>query len=177
MPMIYDIAYWQMTFHKRMSYTKKCMVHTLIKSVNEASCMDVKPRIIHTFPSQIPLPFYMTYPGYMGANAEKELVKDMEYLQQAYPAEVRRYQRRVAEILDKMDYEGSMIYDEYPDFGGLRRMVEGIVKILQNENNELPEEERMPADKWAWMADMIQVLLCNEVYKRRHGGRRGRIFG
>lgn len=139
--------------------------------------MDYKPRILHTFPSQIPLPYYMTYPGYMGAQQERELVRDMEYLQQAYPGEVKRYQRRVAEILDKMDYEGSMIYDEYPDVGSLRRMVDGIIKILQNEDKELPEAEQMPSEKWDWMKDLIQVLLCNEIYKRRHGGRRGKIFG
>lgn len=139
--------------------------------------MDYKPRILHTFPSQIPLPYYMTHAGYMGAEREREMVRDMEYLQQAYPGEVKRYQRRVAEILDKMDYEGSMIYDEYPDVGSLRRMVDSIVKVLQNEDRELPQEEQMPAEKWEWLNDMIQVLLCNEIYKRRHGGRRGRIFG
>ncbi len=139
--------------------------------------MDYKPRILHTFPSQIPLPYYMTYPGYMGAKQERELVRDMEYLQQAYPGEVKRYQRRVAEILDKMDYEGSMIYDEYPDVGSLRRMVDGMIKVLQNEDEKLPEAEREPVEKWDWMRDLIQVLLCNEIYKRRHGGRRGKIFG
>lgn len=139
--------------------------------------MDYKPRILHTFPSQIPLPYYMTYPGYMGATQERELVRDMEYLQQAYPGEVKRYQRRVAQILDKMDYEGSMIYDEYPDVGSLRRMVDGIIKVLQNEDEKLPEAEREPSEKWDWMRDLIQVLLCNEIYKRRHGGRRGNIFG
>lgn len=135
--------------------------------------MDIKPKILHTFPGQIPLPFYMTYAGYMGANQELKLLQDMEYLQQAYPVEVKRFQRRVAEILDKMDYEGSMIYDEYPDFGSIQRLAEGIAKILQNEDSELPEDQQMPAEKWSWILDMIQVLVCNEIYKRRHGGRRG----
>ncbi len=139
--------------------------------------MDLKPKMFHTFPKAVPLPFYMTYPGYLGAEQERALLQDMEYLQQVYPGEVKRYQRRVAEILDKMDYEGSMIYDEYPDFGSLRRMVESIIKILQNEDKELPEEQWMPEEKWEWLSDMVQVLLCDEIYKRRHGGRRGKIFG
>jgi hypothetical protein len=150
--------------------------HILIKNSDEARRMDLNPKILHSFPSQIPLPFYMTYPGYLGAETEREILKDMEYLQQVYPGEVKRYQRRVAEILDKMDYEGSMIYDEYPDFGSLRRMVDSIMKILQNEEDGLPEEQRTPAEKWNWLADMIQVLLCDEIYKRRHGGRRGKNF-
>lgn len=137
--------------------------------------MDFRPKILHTFPSQLPLPFYMTYPGYSGTEQESALLQDMEYLQRAYPNEVKRYQRRVAQILDKMDYEGSMIYDEYPDFYSLRRMTDSMVKILQNEERELPEGQQGPPEKWTWLADMIQVLLCDEVYKRRHGGRRGSI--
>lgn len=149
--------------------------------------MDLKPKILHAFPAsaptgngipagnQFPVPFYMTYPGYLGGQQESAVLRDLEYLQQAYPKEVKRYQRRVAQILDKMDYEGSMIYDEYPDYYSLRRMTESMLKILQNEDRELPEEQRISAEKWNWLADMIHVLLCDEVYKRRHGGRRGSI--
>ncbi len=139
--------------------------------------MDFNPKILHTFPGGniVPIPFYMAYPGYMGAERDSAFLQDLEYLQQAYPNEVKRYQRRVAQILDKMDYEGSMIYDEYPDFYTLRRMTDSMLKILQNEDSELPEEQRVPAEKWTWLTDMIQVLLCDEVYKRRHGGRRGNI--
>ena len=60
------------------------------------------------------LPFFMTYPG-MGERNEKDSMRDLEYLQQMYPQEVKRYQQRVAQMLDRMDYDGSMIYDEYPD--------------------------------------------------------------
>lgn len=111
-----------------------------------------------------PLPFYMTYPGYYGPGQEAMLLRDLEYLQQLYPADVKRFQKRIAEVLDKTDYEGSMIYDEYPDRYSLRAMAGSILKILQK------EEENPPAE------DMIQVLLYNEVYKRRHGGRRAMIL-
>lgn len=109
-----------------------------------------------------PLPFYMTYPGYFGAGQEEACLKDMEYLQQMYPLEMRRYQRRIAEILDKSDYEGSMIYDEYPDKCSVRSLAMSIGKILQKEEEDPPGE------------DIIQVLLLNEIYKRRHGGRRAK---
>ena len=62
-----------------------------------------------------PLPFYMTYPGCRVLNQEAMLLQDLEYLQQTWPDQVRRCQKRIAQILDKADYEGSMIYDEYPD--------------------------------------------------------------
>lgn len=109
-----------------------------------------------------PLPFYMTHPGYFGPRQEELLLQDLEYLQQMYPADVKRCQRRIAEVLDKADYEGSMIYDEYPDRYSLRALAGSILKILEH------EEENPPGE------DMIQVLLFDEIYKRRHGGRRNR---
>ena len=112
-----------------------------------------------------PLPFYMTYPNYFRPGQEALLIQDLEYLQQMYPTDVRRYQRRISEMLDKTDYEGSMIYDEYPDRYSLRALAGSILKVLHNEEKDPPNE------------DMIQILLLNEVYKRRHGGRRAQYDG
>lgn len=135
--------------------------------------MDWNPRLLHSYPGNIPLPFFMAHPGYLPAEQEKALLQDFEYFQQTYPLEVKRYMQKVAEILDKFDYEGSMIYDEYPDRYSMQRLAGTIVQILKSEEQDFPEEKRTSADKWIWLQDMIQVLLCNEICKRRHGGRRG----
>ena len=111
-----------------------------------------------------PLPFYMAYPDYYGPGREAMLLQDMEYLQQLYPSQVKLCQKRVAEILDKTDYEGSMIYDEYPDRYSLQALAKSIWRILEK------EQENPPAE------DIVQVLLLNEIYKRRHGGRRAGYF-
>lgn len=120
--------------------------------------MEISPKLLQ------PIPFYMTYPGYFGSERESQMIHDMEYLQQMYPDTVKRCQRRVAEILDRTDYEGSMIYDEYPDRYSLLALTKSICRILEK------EEDCQPAE------NMIQILLFNEVYKRRHGGRRGNIY-
>ena len=138
--------------------------------------MEWNPRVIRPGIGTLPLPFFMTYPGYADVAQEKTLLRDLEYLQQTYPAEVKRYQRKIADILDKFDYEGSMIYDEYPDKYSLQRLAGSVIQILKQENQKLPEEEHLPDEKWEWLADMILVLLCHEVYKRRHGGPRGYIW-
>ena len=138
--------------------------------------MEWNPRVIRPGIGSLPLPFFMTYPGYADAAQEKKLLRDLEYLQQTYPTEVKRYQRKIADILDKFDYEGSMIYDEYPDKFSLQRLAGSVLQILRQENQKLPEEEHLPEEKWEWLADMILVLLCHEVYKRRHGGPRGYIW-
>lgn len=137
--------------------------------------MDWKPQMIRSYPGNVPLPFFMTYRGNSKAEQEKAVLQDLEYLQSAYPGEVKRYQRRIAEILDKFDYEGSMIYDEYPDCYSLNRMAGTIISVLKKEEESLPYEERTSEEKWIWLEDMILVLLCHEIYKRRHGGRRGII--
>ena len=79
--------------------------------------------------------------------------------------------RKVAEILDKFDYEGSMIYDEYPDRWQIYRMAENILEIMKREDaeNESPIEDRI---FWEQMADIIQILLCQELYKRRRAKKR-----
>ena len=99
------------------------------------------------------LPFYMTYPLPLYYQEEDTATRDLEYLQQMYPAEAKRYQKMIAGILDKLDYEGSMIYDEYPDRWQLYK--------------EIPKE------KWEWASDLVQIILFYEVYKRRHNNHNG----
>ena len=120
-----------------------------------------------------PLPFYMTYPDLCTPQREAALLQDLEYLQQTYPCEVKRCQKRIAEILDKTDYEGSMIYDEYPDKWQLYKLSKDITDRIRREDEKVdPSCGDMP-EKWEWMGDLVQILLCYEIYKRRHNSRRG----
>lgn len=119
------------------------------------------------------LPFYMTYPLPMYYQEEDSIIRDLEYLQQMYPAEAKRYQKMIASILDRLDYEGSMIYDEYPDRWQLYKLSMDILDRIKTEDKKKEEEERVPPEKWEWMGDMIQILLFYEIYKRRHNSRRG----
>lgn len=118
------------------------------------------------------LPFYMTYPLPMYYQEEDSIIRDLEYLQQMYPAEAKRYQKMIASILDKLDYEGSMIYDEYPDRWQLYKLSMDILDRIKTEDGR-QEEKEVPPEKWEWMGDMIQILLFYEIYKRRHNSRRG----
>ena len=130
--------------------------------------MDYRHRVI---------PFYMAYQPPWFTRREEGAARDLEYLQQMYPVQAKRYQKRIAEVVDKMDYEGSLIYDEYPDRWQLYRLAESILEIIRRE-----EEEQEGAagsmgmqgspEKWEWIADMIQILLFHEIYRRRHGGKK-----
>ena len=119
------------------------------------------------------LPFYMTYPLPMFYQEEDSITRDLEYLQQMYPSEAKRYQKTIASILDKLDYEGSMIYDEYPDKWQLYKLSKDILdRIKREEEKENPDKE-VPVEKWEWLGDLIQILLFYEIYKRRHSSKRG----
>ncbi|MBQ7954484.1 MAG: hypothetical protein IJ282_01920 [Lachnospiraceae bacterium] len=125
--------------------------------------MDYRHRVV---------PFYMAYQTPWFVGEEDNVLKDLDYLQQMYPAQAKKYQKRIAEIVDRMDYEGSMIYDEYPDRWQLYRLAESILEIIRQEEYESGTEETSP-EKWEWLADMIQILLFHEIYRRRRGGKRG----
>lgn len=116
------------------------------------------------------MPFYMTYPMPIFGQQENTVVRDLEYMQQMYPKEAKRYQKLIAGILDKMDYEGSMIYDEYPDRIQLYRLAMEILDRVKREenNNEESEPGADSPERWQQIGDLIQILLFYEIYKRRH---------
>ncbi len=114
------------------------------------------------------LPFYMAYPLPMFYQEEDTVTRDLEYLQQMYPAEAKKYQKLIAELLDRIDYEGSMIYDEYPDKWQIYRLTQMIVDRLKKE-----EPEQASGMDWAQTTEFIQVLLGYEIYKKRHFNHNG----
>lgn len=117
------------------------------------------------------IPLYMAYrPPWLPGDTNNEIA-DLEYLEQMYSTPIKTHQKRINEIIDKLDYEGSMIYDEYPDRWQIYRMAENILEIMKREDgeNEHPIVDRI---FWEQMADIIQVLLCQEIYKRRREKKR-----
>ena len=114
------------------------------------------------------LPFYMAYPLPMYYQPEDTVTRDLEYLQQMYPAEAKKYQKIIAEVLDKLDYDGSMIYDEYPDKWQIYRLTQMIVDKIKEQQVEQPA-----AMDWEWITEFVQVLLSYEIYKKRHTNRNG----
>ncbi|MGN0376413.1 MAG: hypothetical protein ACI4ED_02140 [Suilimivivens sp.] len=119
------------------------------------------------------LPFYMTYPLPMYYQEEDSIIRDLEYLQQMYPVEAKKYQKMIVSILDKLDYEGSMIYDEFPDRWQLYKLSMDILDRIKREEPESEDGKETPPEKWEWVGDMIQILLFYEIYKRRHDSHRG----
>lgn len=114
------------------------------------------------------MPFYLTYPMTNVYQTEKEYERDMERMKELYPKRMKKLLAYVEEECDKMEYEGSMMYDEYPDKVLLYRTAAGIY----DQAVPMQETERRGRGRDRDMMDVIQVLLYDEMYRRR--GRRRR---
>lgn len=152
--------------------------------------MDFMPGTIKHYPGNVVIPHFMTYEDYLGEGKEQDIISDLEYLQQTYPVSVRKYQGRIREIMDKLDYEGSMIYDEYPDKYSLQNLAKAVTDALKRMGNDQKEcakknyetksetesdeesaeteSEEAENEKWKMTESLIQILICDEIYKRRH---------
>lgn len=119
------------------------------------------------------LPFYMTYPLPVDYREGDTAIKDLEYLQQLYPAAARKCHKTVMTVLNRLDYEGSMIYDEYPDRWQIHRVSRDILAVMKREAEETETEQTGPPERWEWMADMVHLVLLNEMLRRRHRIGRG----
>ena len=117
------------------------------------------------------MPFFMAYPQ-MGNDNGKDGLKDLEYFQQMYPMEVKRYQQRISQMLDRMDYDGSMIYDEYPDRFGLERLAGSMLDVIKREEMMQYPDKQYSEEKWESLRELLFVLMNHEIYKRRNYSRR-----
>lgn len=97
------------------------------------------------------------------------MTRDLEYLQEMYPVEAKKYQKVIAETLERLDYEGSMIYDEYPDKWQIYRLTQIIVDKLKQQGSTENEND----EDWGRITEFVQVLLCYEIYKKRHANQNG----
>lgn len=124
---------------------------------------------------------------------EDRILEDMEYLQQMYPTYAKNYQSVISSVADKMDYEGSFIYDQYPDKLSIQRMVSSVMTVIktnedkENEGRQTQQRqdtetemnpdvlvtadtltERAPwSEKEPWIRELVTVLMYYEILGRR----------
>ncbi len=98
----------------------------------------------------------MTFPLELAQISENEKEKDINYL---YPLEVAGLQNMVSQVCDQMEYEGSMMYDCYPD----KVTVERMARSICCENNKRED----CCDNEKWVQPLVEVMLCHEMSNRR----------
>ena len=148
------------------------------------------------------IPFYMAYPMQNIYLEEMEYERDLEKMKRLYPKKVRKIQDVVEEECDKMEYEGSMMFDETPDFYQLKKICHHIyekVSPQENCNNQSCSQaesqeiamvgrrppagppdfgppRRPPQNRDSQLENLIEVLLFHEMHNRRCRHKRCRRF-
>ena len=121
-------------------------------------------------------PFYMTYPFLIPTPEEREQENDWRTMQSFYSQMASRIQQKIERECDRMEYDGSLMFDEYPDKFMMEHLCRKIEKQLEQENQEtepIMVMNRMGDD---YLRDLIGVLLFNEMYRRRCRRRKSRRY-
>ena len=129
--------------------------------------------------SLLPVDPSQGYPFYYMCPWEDEKEKDQKRIQELYPLLARQIQPLVEEECDRMEYDGSFMFDVFPDRLWLMRLTDRIYDQVGKQ--ELKDDMRMQSveSPSVWLKDLISVMLLNEMYHRRCRRRDrkcGRIF-
>ncbi len=92
------------------------------------------------------------------ASKEKREEDDFERMKLLYPKSAQPLLSLIEDICDKMEYKGSMMYDEYPDKISIQKICDLYCKdfYCKGEN-----------DKACSSTDFFQILLLQEMCHRR----------
>ena len=91
-----------------------------------------------------------------------EMETDNSYLKYMYQKITRQISDFVENECDKMEYEGSLMFDLFPDKVALQMMAAGIATQFKKENPDVyPDQPEL-------LRDMIEVVLFHEIMYRRN---------
>lgn len=115
------------------------------------------------------LPFYAVYASPALYSGERIQEQEFALMKSYYPETSRKIQEKVEEECQFLDFEGSRLYDEYPDRFMMHRLYQQVRSKVVEEltAQEIPEK---------FLDELIQVLLCQEISRRRCRRRRYRGF-
>lgn len=123
------------------------------------------------------LPYYMAYPLPLVFDDERIDARDYEYMKSMYPDMAKKVMPYIEEECDRREYPCSMMYDEYPDKLQLRLMSKKIYENVCKHEKEFCtqiEKWKQMGEKQNWLQEFIEVMLYQELYKRRSDERRMR---
>ena len=98
---------------------------------------------------------------------EDQKEADKRRMQELYPTLARQIMPLVEETCDRLEYDGSFMFDVYPDRFYLFRLVNQIYETLDKRQFLSDLEVQTVESGQNWLKDFISVLLLNEMYRRR----------
>lgn len=98
---------------------------------------------------------------------EAPVQMDRELLKSYYPKTAGLIQAFVEDACDRLDYEGSFIYDQYPDRHTIERVCERICGRIQ-ESQAVQAMEKAGEGVWEEsLGEITGLLFCQEMHRRR----------
>jgi hypothetical protein len=118
---------------------------------------------------RLQMPYYMMNPMQNYYWEEIMYDRDMDRMKEMYPKEVRNIQRIVEDECDRMEYDGSLMFDLAPDRILFERICRRIEERLAQENPDTAFAVQECGERRCSEPDrnMIRVLMCQEMYHRR----------
>lgn len=89
------------------------------------------------------------------ASREEREEKDFDNIKRLYPKKAQGLLDFIEDICDRMEYKGSMMYDEYPDKISIQKICDSYFKEKGKEFENCSREE------------FLRILLLQEMYHRR----------
>ena len=135
-----------------------------------------------------PIPFYMAYPFLLPLDQEQAQEKDLQVMKSFYSRRAARIQEKADREYDRMEYDGSMMFDEYPDKFMMehlcRKIEQEVLKEEEGNTSVLIIEETCQGGQGSCgnrreeegLRDLIGVILFNEMFRRRSRHRRQKRF-
>lgn len=135
-----------------------------------------------------PIPFYMAYPFLLPLDQEQAQEKDLQVMRSFYSRRAAKIQEKVDRECDRMEYDGSMMFDEYPDKFMMehlcRKIEQEVLKEEEGNTSVLIIEETCQGGQGSCgnrreeegLRDLIGVILFNEMFRRRSRHRRQKKF-
>lgn len=102
---------------------------------------------------------------------------DCEYMKKMYPKVAKMMQYYIEEECDRMEYDGSYMYDEYPDKEAVLMIIEKlyekiskdpiVVETEEIDKEDIEYQQRGYCCEPNSLKDLIRVLFLNEMFRRR----------
>lgn len=107
-------------------------------------------------------PLSPTLSPVFGAEKLWEIENDYSYLKYLYPNICSKIRENVEDECDQLEYEGSLMFDTFPDKISLQQLAR---KILMKCSREDPDT--FPSDD-SHMPEMVEIILYHEILFRRN---------
>lgn len=96
-----------------------------------------------------------------GAEKIWELEDDYSYLKYLYPDICSQINKQIEEECDRLEYDGSIMFDDYPDKMSLQRLAGRILENCQKEDPNCSPDQKPN------IGELVEILLYQEILFRR----------